>query len=417
MGDQFDQGTGWTRRPPPPHTYGGITWTCSTLRRRFRFVSGNTPLELIQAESPAPLPDAPAAIDQQGEDPSPDIPLTPEVDPVDPSDYFGDARRKSSQAESIVETIPEDPLPDTESRHHPDDFTNEVLQAQIARPCFDWTRIPLMDDLPEHIRLARTTDWSSTSLGPTEDWPHELRAMSNLVMGSPHPAALYWGPDFVSIYNAAYIDLAGQKHPSLMGAKYTEAWAEIWDDIAPVFQAAWESGQATMKNDNQLFINRHGFLEETFFSWSIVPLVGADGEVVGLYNPAFENTRRKVTNRRMLTLREVGERTSLATSMKGFWPQVQKGLEYNEYDVPSPYCTPSKTMPRAKSPPCTQPASTAHSCVSRGLSVSLQTIPSLLSPWTCVPRTKDLPLICVSVWRPVEAQWYYLPKMELCQPT
>ncbi|CAG9950006.1 unnamed protein product, partial [Clonostachys rosea f. rosea IK726] len=89
-----------------------------------------------------------------------------------------------------------------------------------------------------------------------------------------------------------------------------------------------------MKNDNQLFINRHGFLEETFFSWSIVPLVGADGEVVGLYNPAFENTRRKVTNRRMLTLREVGERTSLATSMKGFWPQVQKGLEYNEYDVP-----------------------------------------------------------------------------------
>ncbi|CAI6081042.1 unnamed protein product [Clonostachys chloroleuca] len=320
--------------PPPPHIYGGITWTCSTLRRRFRFVSGNTPLEPIQAESPAPLADAPAAIDQQGEDPTPDIPLTPEVDPVDPSDYFGDARRKSSQAESIVETIPEIPLLDTESRHHPDDFTNEVLQAQIARPCFDWTRIPLMDDLPEHIRLARTTDWSSTSLGPTEDWPHELRAMSNLVMGSPHPAALYWGPDFVSIYNAAYIDLAGQKHPSLMGAKYTEAWPEIWDDIAPVFQAAWESGQATMKNDNQLFINRHGFLEETFFSWSIVPLVGADGEVVGLYNPAFENTRRKVTDRRMLTLREVGERTSLATSMKGFWPQVQKGLEYNEYDVP-----------------------------------------------------------------------------------
>lgn len=155
-----------------------------------------------------------------------------------------------------------------------------------------------------------------------------------MVMGSPHAAAMYWGPEYVALYNEAYLDLAGAKHPKLMGQSYTDAWAEIWDVIKPVFDAAWNTGQATMKQDDRLFISRNGFLEETFFNWSIVPLVGSDGSVVALYNPAFENTRRKVNERRMFTLREVGERTALAKDVKQFWKQVHKGLEYNEFDIP-----------------------------------------------------------------------------------
>lgn len=155
-----------------------------------------------------------------------------------------------------------------------------------------------------------------------------------MVMGSPHAAAMYWGPEYTAIYNEAYLDLAGAKHPKLMGQSYTDAWAEIWDVLKPVFDAAWNSGQATMKQDDRLFISRNGFLEETFFNWSIVPLVGSDGTVVALYNPAFENTHRKVNERRMFTLREVGERTALAKDVKQFWKQVHKGLEYNEFDIP-----------------------------------------------------------------------------------
>ncbi len=84
-----------------------------------------------------------------------------------------------------------------------------------------------------------------------------------------------------------------------------------------------------MKDDDCLFLRRNGFLEESYFSWSIIPLVGEDGSVVGLYNPAFEKTRRKIAERRMLTLREVGEKTAAARDVKGFWGQVIKGLEYN----------------------------------------------------------------------------------------
>lgn len=162
--------------------------------------------------------------------------------------------------------------------------------------------------------------------------------MANMVMGSPHPAAMYWGEEYVAIYNEAYIFLAGNKHPSLMGQSYKVAWAEIWEDqIEGVFTEARESGQATMKDDDCLFIERNGFLEEAYFSWSIVPLVGENGQIGGLYNPAFEKTRRKIAERRMLTLREVGEKVAIAKDVKEFWSQVSTALEYNEYDAPFLY--------------------------------------------------------------------------------
>ena len=84
-----------------------------------------------------------------------------------------------------------------------------------------------------------------------------------------------------------------------------------------------------MKDEDCVFIKRNGFLEEAYFSWAIIPLVGEDGSVVGLYNPVFEKTRRKIAERRMLTLREVGERTAAAREVKSFWGQVIKGLEFN----------------------------------------------------------------------------------------
>ncbi|KAJ4290740.1 hypothetical protein N0V88_006489 [Collariella sp. IMI 366227] len=246
------------------------------------------------------------------------------------SDYFGPTGQAHVRSHSEPRSRA-DSTADTVIRN----LDDLVLASPQLRTTFDWTRIPIDDpNLPPHHRFARLYDWASTPLGPIETWPSELRIMSSMIMGSPHPAALYWGPEYVAIYNEAYIQLAGKKHPQLMGARYRDAWSEIWGDLEPVFDAAWHSGYATMKHDDVLFITRHGFLEETFFNWAIIPLVGADGSVVALYNPAFENTRRKIAERRMLTLREVGIQTAQARDVKSFWSQVAKGLEYNQMDVP-----------------------------------------------------------------------------------
>ncbi|KAF1813699.1 hypothetical protein P152DRAFT_289178 [Eremomyces bilateralis CBS 781.70] len=199
---------------------------------------------------------------------------------------------------------------------------------------FDWTRLSPTVSLPTHIQFARDRDWASTSLGPMDFWPPDLRQMCNLIMASPHPAAMYWGEDLVAIYNEAYVLLAGQKHPELMGQSYKAAWVEIWDEVKDVFHSARDTGQATMKDDDCLFIMRNSFLEETYFSWSIIPMVGSDGTVTGLYNPAFEKTRRKIAERRMFTLREVGERTATARDVKSFWGLVTEALATNERDTP-----------------------------------------------------------------------------------
>lgn len=122
-----------------------------------------------------------------------------------------------------------------------------------------------------------------------------------------------------------------------MGQSYKDAWAEIWPEVENVFANAIETGEATMKDDDRLFTLRNTFLEECYFSWSIIPLVGGDGRVKGLYNPAFEKTRRKLAERRMLTLREIGERTASARDVKAFWGQVLSALELNEYDTPYVY--------------------------------------------------------------------------------
>ncbi|APA09653.1 hypothetical protein sscle_05g044230 [Sclerotinia sclerotiorum 1980 UF-70] len=298
----------------PSFLYGGFTWSCSTLRKRLRVMSGIR-AQLPTTNTTSSNANNNSSSQKQGslvvQDLSSSTSLFPER-----TDYFGDPAPTvpdSSPAETLV------------SRYH---------VPRIDGSSFDWTRLPLSAALPRHVQFTRSIDWSATPLGPMKNWTFDLRAMCNLIMGSPHPAAMYWGSDYTAIYNEAYILLAGQKHPNLMGQSYKTGWVEIWGEIEGVFSKAKSSGQATMKDEDRLFIKRNGYLEECYFAWSIIPLVGEDGSVAGLYNPAWEKTRRVISERRMLTLREVGEKTATARNIKGFWSQVIKALEYNPFDIP-----------------------------------------------------------------------------------
>jgi signal transduction histidine kinase len=364
----------------PPFTYASLTWNCSTVRRRLRIISG------VFGSTNSALQDS-----TRNSVPPHQRKLS--LEPLhEPTDYFGGTRltaipptsdSASSLSAEVVATIeqvpptttpfpiplltsngemeispagqiqtagPQDhnssvsngPQPSASHADFPGDYVHDAEQyalsllrnEEIDAPCFDWTRLPVSDNMPEHIKFARSINWSSTSLGPIENWSPDLRQMCNLIMASPHPAAMYWGDDLIAIYNEAYVVLAGQKHPSMMGMSYRVAWAEIWDEVKDVFANARSTGEATMKDDDCLFVRRSDLLEETYFSWSIIPMVGSDGSVMGLYNPAFEKTRRKIAERRMLTLREVGERTASARDVKGFWAEVLASLALNEYDCP-----------------------------------------------------------------------------------
>ncbi|KAG9249258.1 hypothetical protein BJ878DRAFT_532 [Calycina marina] len=330
----------------PYFVFGGVTWTCSTLRKRLRIISGSGSGITSKGSLPTGVLSGFSIMSdhRRGRQALTKSPLAMKATKEEPSDCLGDiAAAKAPESESeasshastdVVPTAQSSPRQAMVASHSPH-ITSEPMTIRYPKaPSFDWTRLPITAALSRHCQFARSIDWASTPLGPIENWGFDLRAMCNLIMGSPHPAAMYWGDEFTVIYNEAYILLAGQKHPSLMGRSYKAAWAEIWEDIKDIFRSAKDSGQATMKDDDCLFVKRNGFLEESYFSWSIIPLIGEDGSVVGLYNPAFEKTRRKIAGRRMLTLRDVGERTATAKEVKGFWKQVIHGLEHNEYDIP-----------------------------------------------------------------------------------
>lgn len=256
----------------PSLSYGGISWTCSTVRNRFRFVSGNSAAVSITPTSPAPLARASSILEQrsQGQTPGRDSHTPGRERALSDLDYFGDAvpdqglaaaRRAHSEPRDLKDMRPDTPIVSTEDFYESDDPL-----ASLELASFDWTKIMDTSGMTPHLQFARSRNWEATPLGPIEGWSTDLRTMSNMIMGSPHPAAMYWGTEYTAIYNEAYLDLAGNKHPKLMGQAYTEAWAEIWDEIKPVFDAAWNHGQVRINSPTPSPCGRHRSIQSLYFT-------------------------------------------------------------------------------------------------------------------------------------------------------
>ncbi|KAI0121090.1 aerobic respiration control sensor protein arcB [Xylariales sp. AK1849] len=213
--------------------------------------------------------------------------------------------------------------------------TKKILLAAPEKIVADWTVPKPRGILPPHIAFARTVRWDATPLGPMEKWSAELRQTVNLVMSNPFPAALFWGEDLTTLYNEAYAtEVAGNKHPSLMGTGFSGPFAEVWDAISGVFAECARTGISVRKEDDCFLIERHGFLEETFYSWSWTPLYGGTKRILGFYNAPFETTKSVLSHRRMQTINKVGGYVSRAKSVKQFWKFLLEALDDNHFDVP-----------------------------------------------------------------------------------
>lgn len=211
----------------PSYIFERLSWTCSTLQKRLRIIAC-TNINLSAVARPGSSNGGLGNLSPFGGDVSRQPSNLSAVSnwaagPPETSDYFGEPRNGSltdaSQAQMRSSPDLGDsglPSPRRQSMLVPQNEGDSVTPGYPGSSSFDWTRIPMSAALPRHIQFARSVDWAATPLGPIENWKFDLRAMCNLVMGSPHPAAMFWGPEYISIYNEAYIHLAGQKHPSMM---------------------------------------------------------------------------------------------------------------------------------------------------------------------------------------------------------
>jgi PAS domain S-box-containing protein len=155
--------------------------------------------------------------------------------------------------------------------------------------------------------LMRGHDWSRSPLGPPESWPRSLRTVVALLVQSQFPMFVAWGPSLGFLYNDAYAEILGAKHPRALGRRFDDIWSEIWQDISPLIDAAM-SGEATYREDLPLVMNRRGYDEQAWFTFSYSPVRDDDGRVAGMFCAVHETTGRVLAERALRELNDTLER-------------------------------------------------------------------------------------------------------------
>lgn len=168
----------------------------------------------------------------------------------------------------------------------------------------DWLRRIAPDTEMGHLVLAH--DWAATSLGDAQTWSTALRAAVTTCLTSRFPVLVVWGPDLVKIYNDAYRPILGsEKHPAALGAPAEQIWGEIWHQIGPLFGQVMHTGEPTFDERELLVMERNGFVEHAWFTWSYSPLVDDDGSIGGVLDIAYEVTDEVLARRRLQSLTEL----------------------------------------------------------------------------------------------------------------
>jgi PAS domain S-box-containing protein len=183
-------------------------------------------------------------------------------------------------------------------------------------------------------KLIREMDWSNTPLGPVESWPQNLRTAILLMLNSRYPMFVWWGRELTNLYNDAYIPMLGARHPEALGQPAMRIWAEIWDVIGPQTEIVMSDGRATWNESILLVMERHGFTEETYFTFSYSPVRGDDGHVGGIFCACAEDTKRILGERRLRTLRALAEQTAQAKSVEETCVVAAATMRDNQYDLP-----------------------------------------------------------------------------------
>jgi signal transduction histidine kinase/serine phosphatase RsbU (regulator of sigma subunit)/CheY-like chemotaxis protein len=178
-------------------------------------------------------------------------------------------------------------------------------------------------------------DWAATPLGPMSGWPPSLRAAVRIVLTSRFSMWMAWGPELTFFYNDAYRDdTLAAKHPWALGRPTHEVWAEIWPDIGPRIQRVMATGEATWDQALQLFLERSGYTEETYHTFSYSPLADDDGQTAGMLCVVVEETDRVIGERRITTLQDLASAVGACETEHELFTAIERSLARNPEDLP-----------------------------------------------------------------------------------
>ena len=177
-------------------------------------------------------------------------------------------------------------------------------------------------------------DWAANPIGAPASWSVALRGAVSLCLSSRFPMMVLWGPDLIGIYNDGMRPVLGTvKHPGALGAPAREVWAEIWDEIGPLFADVLATGRPTWAENQRLVLERNGFPEECYFTYSYSPVFDDEGAVGGVLVTASETTQSVVAQRRLACLAHLSRSLLGATDPTNVCVAAAQALSSTSDDV------------------------------------------------------------------------------------
>ena len=186
----------------------------------------------------------------------------------------------------------------------------------------------------EMATLIESTDWAATELGPRQTWPQSLLTILRIMVTSRFAMWMAWGKDLRFFYNDAYSATLGVKHPWALGRQADEVWPEVWRDIGPRVESVMRTGQATWDEALLLFLERSGYPEETYHTFSYSPLPDDGGKIKGMLCVVTEETDRVIGERRVSTLRDLGSQLAAVRADPDVSEAITHALGNNGRDLP-----------------------------------------------------------------------------------
>ncbi len=180
----------------------------------------------------------------------------------------------------------------------------------------------------------RAKDWSATPLGPPSTWPQNLKTCLRIILTSRQPMFVWWGDQLVNLYNDAYKSIVGGKHPDALGQPASVVWREIWDQIGPRAERTMGGTEGTYDEALLLIMERNGYREETYYTFSYSPVPDDRGGAGGILCANTDDTRRIVGERQIALLRDLATRTGDAKRIDEAVALAAQSLESNPHDLP-----------------------------------------------------------------------------------
>jgi signal transduction histidine kinase len=180
----------------------------------------------------------------------------------------------------------------------------------------------------------REYDWSATPLGPIEGWPQNLRTCVRIMLTSRQPIWLGWGKELTKLYNDPYRAIVGGKHPGALGLPASVVWKAIWREIGPMLETVMEKDEGTYAESQLLIMERNGYPEETYYTFSYTPIPGDDGGTAGMICFNVDDTDRIHGERQLQTLTRLGKYLTECRDYPSAVLSTMASLAANPYDFP-----------------------------------------------------------------------------------